>query len=163
MSSRRQIEYALDRWCVGDQLARGRMADDLRREYDVVVAAAGTFLGRCDRLDGLVAAYFGDDPADCWPDEWCRRPGGHVLEADVVKDAAYWRRYQELLAPSEGAASGQDATASAQTGADDAQTCSYCHQVVPALPGNAKPAVKGDSSLLPSGRVVRRRSPPKRA
>lgn len=147
MASRRRLEYALDRWCVGEHLAHGRMAADLQQEYEAVVTAAVAYLGRCRSVDDLVEAYFGDDPADQWPEEWCRRSGGPVLEPDVVQDAAYWRRYQELQTATAQAPSPALERPSGPPTADAAgQGGPYDRNVGSALPGEGDI----DQSLTPS-------------
>lgn len=93
-----QAAHALDRWRAGQHLAGRPMAADWQHAYAVVIEVATVYLGRYHTVEELVTAYVTNNRPDEWLVRLCRLPGGRILNSVVVADAAYWRRFQQLLA-----------------------------------------------------------------
>src|SRR5262249_45860674 len=102
--SHEAIEYAMgfcrDGW---KQAGNPVMSLDWRVEYCGAVAAVLPTLQQYTTMPELVAAYFPPPPAVHTAVEHVLYPAsGHILNFDIVEDAAYWRRLQQLQAADEG-------------------------------------------------------------
>lgn len=93
-------ERALGLWRAGERLAQRHLTAAWRRAYERAINRTVDRLDHYTTMDGLVAAYFdGREVArrDAWLISLCRTPEGLVLNAGIVEDAAFWRRFQQLV------------------------------------------------------------------
>jgi hypothetical protein len=75
---------------------------DWQHDYAVAIAVAVAPLRRYHTTDGLAAAYVGKVLDPTWLRRLCTLPSGRLLDSDIVRDAAFWRRLQELLGEQRG-------------------------------------------------------------
>jgi hypothetical protein len=102
MDRHERVERILGRWCAGERLVRRPMAADWERDYAVAIAVALAALQGYRTAEALLAADEAHALDEAWLGRVCRLPSGRLLNVDLVHQAAYWRRLQELLAEQAG-------------------------------------------------------------
>ena len=98
--SHEAIEDALALWRDGwKQTRRPNLPAAWRAEYLGAVAAVyTTALQQYTTMAELVAAYYASPPvAEATVEQVLHPASGHILNAGLVEDAAYWRRARQLL------------------------------------------------------------------
>lgn len=97
--SREAIEHALALWRDGwKQTRRPNLPAEWRAEYRNAVVTVAPALQQYTTMAELVAAYFASPSvAEATVEQVIYPASGHILNAGLVEDAAYWRRARQLL------------------------------------------------------------------
>lgn len=104
MDRHEQIEWAIGRWRTGNRRVQRPLPADWQHDYATAIEVALALLQRYRTTDELVAAYVTKALGEAWLIRLCALPSGRWLNSEIVQDAAYWQRLQELLgAPRHGA------------------------------------------------------------
>jgi hypothetical protein len=90
--------HALDMWRCGEAIAAGLSATHWAADYARAIAAMLDALQPCATLDKLVEAWY-DMSTEALLERACSLPTGRTLQWGTVQDAAFWRRWQQLMAP----------------------------------------------------------------
>lgn len=100
MRHREPRERALGLWRAGERLAQRHLTAAWRCAYERAISQTVDRLDCYTTMETLVTAYFdGRETArrDAWLTALCRTPEDLVLNAGIVEDAAFWRRFQHLV------------------------------------------------------------------
>jgi hypothetical protein len=96
MSDVFETEHALRMWREGEATAAGYAATHQAEAYAHAIALVVDVLQPFTTLSALVASWY-DKRAEALLDAVCSLPSGRTLHYGVVEDAAYWRRWQQLV------------------------------------------------------------------